>query len=614
MKLKFLQSGGAFNPHYSVYEPYIVPEEEIQSSKSSNKGSKDGSTNADILKMIRESFSNGLPSDLQAASSTIANVFSNIEKMLNEPDLYGGTGSIASAYARALPLLKSIEFNSKEYENVYKSLNESGSMPEVAINSMGQIAVQSSEGFGWVTPEEYHANRESYEPVSNALLLDSRANSTELAFQNTVFETLKNGISIDSVTKQILESVSKVGSEEQIQTGYGYVSGGNIMRDFKTFSENAKLEGFDPKKDDLYSYEVTTKSEKANALVMIDLIYNMLPQTARTLLKYKSNGTDAGAKGMIALLAGTASDHSVKPSIKLEEGYSKNSGGSSSDDDKYFNHVFRAAMGLGSNEWFTINPGTSNGFNVLGTTIPIMNSSSEILQKDLLSDVKSSTLGQMLLTSDMSIAGQHIDSSAASKIYLTDRRVTLVDLPWTYEKDDSGNYTNNIVPDYELLAQKDQVEEHMRNHNLTFENNFPEIQKFIKDNKLTIKYTRQGEVQFPHVKRFAIFNASFPEDIFANGKVKNGKFMKRVSEDTALNVYNEIMKQNEWTSKDWNYDVEGWRADPIYTSTVAVPVDPTFLNLVTEDLDAETVSELMDRDKSKQSQSIWDYAQRRPGQ
>jgi hypothetical protein len=87
--------------------------------------------------MIKESFSNGLPSDLQAASATIANVFSNIEKMLDNPDLYGGTGSIASAYARALPLLKSIEFNSKEYENIYKSLNENGSMQEIAINSMG---------------------------------------------------------------------------------------------------------------------------------------------------------------------------------------------------------------------------------------------------------------------------------------------------------------------------------------------------------------------------------------------------------------------------------------------------------------------------------------------
>ena len=136
MKLKFLQSGGAFNPHYSVYEPYIVPEEEVQSSKSGNKSSKDGSANADILKMIRDSFSDGLPSDLHAASSTVANIFSNIEKMLNEPDLYGGTGSIASAYARVLPLLKSIEFNRKEYENIDQILNENGSIQEVAINSI----------------------------------------------------------------------------------------------------------------------------------------------------------------------------------------------------------------------------------------------------------------------------------------------------------------------------------------------------------------------------------------------------------------------------------------------------------------------------------------------
>jgi hypothetical protein len=50
-------------------------------------------------------------------------------------------------------------------------------------------------------------------------------------------------------------------------------------------------------------------------------------------------------------------------------------------------------MGLGSNENFIINPGTTNSFNVLGTTIPIMNSSSEIMQKDLLSDVKSSQMG-----------------------------------------------------------------------------------------------------------------------------------------------------------------------------------------------------------------------------
>jgi hypothetical protein len=52
----------------------------------------------------------------------------------------------------------------------------------------------------------------------------------------------------------------------------------------------------------------------------------------------------------------------------------------------------------------------------------------------------------MLITTDISVAGQHIDSSASNKIYLTDRRVTLVDLPYTFE-----DGTNYIVPDYNLL-------------------------------------------------------------------------------------------------------------------------------------------------------------------
>ena len=109
MKLKFLQSGGSFNPRYSVYEPYIVPEEKVSDSGSGGRRAKDSSANDEILKMIKESFSDGLPSDTQAAATTVANVFGNIERMLNDPDRYGGSGSIASAYAKALPLLTNSE-------------------------------------------------------------------------------------------------------------------------------------------------------------------------------------------------------------------------------------------------------------------------------------------------------------------------------------------------------------------------------------------------------------------------------------------------------------------------------------------------------------------------
>jgi len=67
-----------------------------------------------------------------------------------------------------------------------------------------------------------------------------------LAFNDTIFETLKNGVSTDSITTQILEYASKVGSTEQVQNGYGYVPGTTLMKDFYTFSQKMKSEGFDP--------------------------------------------------------------------------------------------------------------------------------------------------------------------------------------------------------------------------------------------------------------------------------------------------------------------------------------------------------------------------------
>lgn len=612
MRLKFLQGGGSFNPRYSVYEPYIVPEKESAETTSS-KGSKSKTIDSDILKMIKESFSNGLPSDLQAASATIANVFSNIEQMLNEPDIYG-TGSIANAYARALPLLKSIEFNSKEYETIYKSLNENGSIQEVAINSAGHLAVKTEEGFSWVTPEEYHANKEQYQPITNSQLLDARANSPSLAFQNTVFETLRNGVSSDSITKQILDYASKVGSTEQIQTGYGYVSGGNLMKDFKTFSKEARLQGFNPKYDDLYSYELVTKSERENAYIMLDLIYNMLPTTSKALLKYKSNGTESGAKGMIAILMGAATDHSVKPNITLEGGYSKGGGSNSSGDDKYFNHVFRAAIGEGYKEEFIINPGTNSFFKVLGITTPIMNSSSERMQTNLLSDVPKSEMGSILDTTQISIAGQHIDSSVTNKIYLPVTHGTLVDLPWTYEKDDNGNYTNHVIPDYELLHQKDKVEEHMENNNLTFKDNFKEIQEFIKQNKFTIKYNKQGEVQFPNVRQFMLFNATVPEDVFTDKKIKNGKYVKEVDDNVVLSTYEIIMGQNNWTTKDWKFNPTGFFHHDMYKSTVAIPVKISYSNMLTKDVDAETVLELSRRDQERTARENFNYDNRQLGE
>ena len=75
------------------------------------------------------------------------------------------------------------------------------------------------------------------------------------------------------------------------------------------------------------------------------------------------------------------------------------------------------------------------------------------------------------------------------------------------------------------------------------------------------------------------------------------------------------MQQNNWTKKDWDYDVEGfWFKNDMYKGTVAIPIDPTFLNLVTKDLDSQTVLELGQIDQRNKARDNFNYDNRQLGQ
>ena len=103
-------------------------------------------------------------------------------------------------------------------------------------------------------------------------------------------------------------------------------------------------------------------------------------------------------------------------------------------------------------------------------------------------------------------------------------------------------------------------------------------------------------------------NASFPEEIFEDGEIRNSKFVKPLTQKEAENTYNVIMQQNNWTKKEWNFDATGWAwYDKMHKGTVAIPVDTTILNLVNTTLDAETALELEDVNKAKQGRANWDY-------
>jgi hypothetical protein len=132
---------------------------------------------------------------------------------------------------------------------------------------------------------------------------------------------------------------------------------------------------------------------------------------------------------------------------------------------------------------------------------------------------------------------------------------------------------------------------------------------------LSIRYYPTGEVKFPNVKKFMVFNVQFPEEIFEDGKILNAKYVKKLSDHDASNTYKAILQYNNWEEKDWKQDPDALiGSDDFYASTVVIPVKASFENMLDKSVDESTVIELMEKDKEmRERDEKYDYDDRHIG-
>ena len=94
MKLKY-QQGGALSLPFAVFQPFVLPSQQPQAQKESKTSSKKGSDLMDFMDKILGNLQ-GLPGDKQAMIGTLTSIFSNMEYKLNNPEMFGNSGSIAN--------------------------------------------------------------------------------------------------------------------------------------------------------------------------------------------------------------------------------------------------------------------------------------------------------------------------------------------------------------------------------------------------------------------------------------------------------------------------------------------------------------------------------------
>lgn len=379
MIFKFQQGGSAIPPLVS-YQPVMVTNNgasETASTVGSSKSSEESSdlTDKDLLKMLEKL--DGLPNDMQALTQVLSNFY--IDQQYSP---FPNTANIASRYLQALQMMRTANFNRKQYDNAFNIVSNNGGINELAINEKGFLICVNDKGdFKYLKPEQL-AQTSDYQPVTNSELLRLRAYNPELAGDNRILGVVANGIGIDSVIKYIKDSISNLGTTDTSQQGYISTQQGQLITGMQTLInaiQTASQNGikFDGTTQDLYQYKIINKTQKEQADAALKYIYTTLPENAKTLLKMRTNsGTDQDAQKLIATIISSQIDYTNQYDIELKAGKtaqkaSKDTSGTKdvTEQETSFLSNIQQSIG-GSTQGMTIDTGTGIQMTVEGSYYP----------------------------------------------------------------------------------------------------------------------------------------------------------------------------------------------------------------------------------------------------
>lgn len=379
MIFKFQQGGSTIPPLVS-YQPIMITNggaSGTASTAGSSKSSEESSdlTDKDLLKMLKDL--DGLPNDMQALTKALQNFYID-QQYSPSPN----TANIASRYLQALQMMRTANFNRKQYDEAFNIVSSNGGINELAINEKGQLICVNKDGdFKYLKPEQL-AQTTDYQPVTNSELLRLRAYSPELAGDNRILGVIANGIGIDSVIKYIKDSISNLGTTDTSQQGYISTQQGQIITGIQTLTkaiQTASQNGikFDGTTQDLYQYKIINKTQKEQADAALKYIYTTLPENAKTLLKTRTDsGTDQDAQKLIATIISSQIDYTNQYDIELKAGKtaqkaSKDTSGTkdATEQETSFLSNIQQSIG-GSTQGMTIDTGTGIQMTVEGSYYP----------------------------------------------------------------------------------------------------------------------------------------------------------------------------------------------------------------------------------------------------
>ena len=330
------QVGGQFLAPFTIYTPAVgigessrtINQDTGTSSKSSSS-SKDTAQKdmLDLIKMFK---------DVKGIKVDVSSIYSTIAGIMQEAEVFGkelNSQQIATMYLRAMQQLNNVSRSKEIYDKAYEVASANGALNEIAVNSLGQYAVQDRE-----TGEIKVVGKidtEKHIPLTNSQLLHFREMDPQLAFEKGdrfMQDVIANGVGLSKIGKEIKDLAGTIGSTEGSLEGLSKVESGKVKAGIALMLNPSEQIAISGAPDGDYSMTIKSKEQKEQIQAAMNYIKAMLPRNYKAVMD-AHGGEDAIIQLYLGKGYSSERDFNINP-LTGKAASSKNETSSSGDKVK----------------------------------------------------------------------------------------------------------------------------------------------------------------------------------------------------------------------------------------------------------------------------------------
>ncbi len=466
MKVQFKQTGGAMSP-YLAYTPFVPqsagPVDLFQQQQVTTKQKdNDDLSQKDLLEMVSKI--EGLPSDMRRIYKSLMGMY-----QLKKAFPYG-TNDLVETYLSSLMQIKEAKFNQEQFKNAYTVAKDNIALSEVAITPTGRLVAYNAgnKQLEEISVQDFLKNRNNYQLLTNNNLLGMRAQLPNYAFNNSVLQTVENGVGISKVAEFLRQNLKDMGSDKS-EYSQEVTKGAQALQQLAGLVNPEDIPS-----DGTVTLKISSEDQRRAATHALNYLYTMLPTNMRTLLQLRTGNVDdpeAGVKQIIQELilipnsasSSTTIDLTLPKKSTTKSGSGSGGGSTSGKEAMPYNPYMLYIQGRGGTQTpFRIRKSrTTATLYTMGRTYNLYN----VKEDESLDKVLSSGLEWITANGRGSVTfgDQPIDSGNLKDILIKNNGATVVMLPCKITSNGSR------IVNFEALDTYDQIIQEVNSKNYTSE-------------------------------------------------------------------------------------------------------------------------------------------------